>query len=82
MRKITWSEGARTDVRRVDRETAMRILTAHHRFAETGEGDVKKLTAKTGELRLRVCDYRIRFTEDPDDTLRIHSVLHRKEAYN
>jgi mRNA interferase RelE/StbE len=82
VRKITWSEGARTDVRRVDRETAMRILTALHRFAETGEGDVKKLTAKTGELRLRVGDYRIRFTEDPDDTLRIHSVLHRKEAYN
>jgi len=81
VRKIAWSEGARTDVRRADRDTAMRILTALHRFAETGEGDIKKLKGEPGDLRLRVGDYRIRFTEDSDDTLRIHSVLHRKDAY-
>ncbi len=48
----------------------MRIFTALHRFAETGEGDVKKLQGESGELRLRVGDYRVRFTEEHPDTLR------------
>jgi mRNA-degrading endonuclease RelE of RelBE toxin-antitoxin system len=59
----------------------MRILTALHRFAESGEGNVKKLQGESGELRLRVGDYRIRFTEEHPDTLRIHSVLHRRDAH-
>jgi mRNA interferase RelE/StbE len=81
VRKIVWSESARTDIRRLDRETAMRIFKALHRFAETGEGDVKRLAGKPSGLRLRVGDYRVRFTEEPDDTLHIHSVRDRKEAY-
>jgi ParE toxin of type II toxin-antitoxin system, parDE len=57
----------------------MRILTALHRFAETGEGDVKKLQGESGELRLRVGDYRVPFTEEHPDTLRIHAVFHRRQ---
>jgi mRNA interferase RelE/StbE len=81
VRKIAWSESARADIRRLDRDTAMRIFAALHRFAETGEGDIKKLKGESGELRLRVGDYRVRFTDEPDDTLHIHSVRHRSEAY-
>ncbi len=81
MRKIDWTEPARADVRRLDRDTAMRIFAALHRFAESGEGDVRKLQGQSGELRLRVGDYRVRFTQEADDSLRIHAVLHRKEAY-
>ena len=81
MKKIVWSERARADIRRLDRDTAMRIFAALLRFAETGEGDIKKLQGESGELRLRVGDYRVRFTEEPDDTLRIHFVRHRKDAY-
>ena len=81
MRKIAWSERARADIRRLDRDTAMRIFAALLRFAETGEGDIKKLQGESGELRLRVGDYRVRFTEEPNDRLHIHSVRHRKEAY-
>lgn len=81
MKKIVFTIPAQSDVRRIDRETAMRILTALHRFAETGEGDVKKLQGESGELRLRVGDYRVRFTEEHPDTLRIHSVVHRRDAY-
>ena len=81
MRKIDWSEHAQADIRRLDRDTAMRIFAALHRFAETGEGDVKKLKGESGALRLRVCDYRARFTEEPGYTLHIHSVRHRKDAY-
>jgi mRNA interferase RelE/StbE len=81
VRKIDWTEPARADVRRLDRDTAMRIFAALHRFAESGEGDVRKLQGQSGELRLRVGDYRVRFTQEADDSLQIHAVLHRKEAY-
>ena len=76
-----FTEAARTDLRRIDREQAMNILLALTRFGTTGEGDVKKLQGESGELRLRVGDYRVRFTEEHPDTLRIHAVLHRREAY-
>lgn len=81
MRKIDWTEPARTDVRRLDRDTAMRIFAALHRFAQSGEGDVRKLQGQSGELRLRIGDYRVRFTQEADDSIRIHAVLHRKDAY-
>jgi mRNA interferase RelE/StbE len=81
LKKIIFTPSACADVRRIDRDTAMRILTALDRFACTGEGDVKKLQGDTNELRLRVGDYRLRFVEDPPGTLYIHAVLHRSEAY-
>ncbi len=81
MKKIIFTVPARADLRRIDRDGAMRILTALHRFAETGEGDIKKLQGNSGELRLHVGDYRLRFTEEPRDALVIHSVRHRSEAY-
>jgi mRNA-degrading endonuclease RelE of RelBE toxin-antitoxin system len=61
-------------------QAAMRILTALHRFVESGVGDVKRLKGETEELRLRVGDYRVRFTEE-SDTLSVNRVLHRREAY-
>jgi mRNA interferase RelE/StbE len=81
VKKIVWSERARLDIRSLDRDIAMRIFAALLRFAESGEGDVKKLQGTSGELRLRVGDYRVRFTEESEDTLRIHTVRHRKDAY-
>ena len=81
MKKIVITPQARIDVRRIDRETAMRILAALDRFARTGEGDTKKLQGDSSELRLRVGDYRIRFNEEPPGTILVHSVLHRSEAY-
>ena len=40
----------------------MNILTAIHRLAETGAGRVKALQGDTDEKRLRVGDFRVRFT--------------------
>ena len=60
MKRIVWTEPAQADVRRLDKPTAMRIFAALHRFAETGEGDVKALQGRD-ELRLRVADYRLFF---------------------
>jgi len=80
-RKIEWTDAARADVRRIDRETAMRILEGLARFLFTEEGDVKLLRdSDPKEYRLRVGDYRVRFY-NLGDTLQILSVRHRREAY-
>ena len=79
MKRIVWTDPAKADVRRLDKPTAMRILYALHRFAESGEGDVKALQGRD-ELRLRIADYRLFFVKI-GDVLEIRSVLHRREAY-
>jgi mRNA interferase RelE/StbE len=81
VRRIEFTAPAREDVRRIDRETAMRILTGLHRFAETGEGDIKKMRGEPDELRLRVGDYRVRFTKEGGDVFVVQAVKHRREAY-
>ena len=75
------TDAARAEVRRIDRETAMRIPEGLARFLFTEEGDVKVLTdSDPKEYRLRAGDYRVRFY-NPGDTLQILSVRHRREAY-
>ena len=81
MKRIVFSEEAKTDIRAIPQHVAMNILTAIHRLAETGAGRVKELKGKDGEKRLRVGDYRIRFTEEHPETIRIHTVKNRKNAY-
>jgi mRNA interferase RelE/StbE len=80
VRRIIWTDSAKADVRRLDRPTAMRVFAALHRFAETGEGDVKALQGRD-ELRLRIADYRLFFVLTTADALEIRRVLHRNEAY-
>jgi mRNA interferase RelE/StbE len=58
MKRIVWTALAQGDVRSLSKPTAMQILAALHRFAETGAGDVKALQDRD-ELRLRVGDYRV-----------------------
>ena len=81
MKRIIFSDDAKADIRAIPQHIAMNILVAIHRFAETGAGRVKTLQGDTGEKRLRAGDYRVRFTEEHPDTLRIHAVKNRKDAY-
>lgn len=81
MKRIVFSEEAKADIRAIPRHIAMNILTAIHRLAESGAGKVKELKGADGEKRLRVGDYRVRYTEEHPDTLRIHTVKNRKDAY-
>lgn len=80
MKRILWTGPAKADVRSLDKPAAMRILVGLHRFAETGEGEVKKLQGRE-ELRLRIGDYRIFLASPTADSLEIRRVLHRKDAY-
>ncbi len=81
MKPILWTEAAKADIRHLDKTTAMRILSALHRFAKSGEGDVKALRGGREELRLRIGDYRLFFVHSAADAIEVRRVLHRKEAY-
>jgi mRNA-degrading endonuclease RelE of RelBE toxin-antitoxin system len=78
---IEWTDGARLDIRALDRATAMRIFDGLYHYAITGVGDVKALKGKhTGKLRLRLGDYRV-FFNSAGKILRILAVMNRGEAY-
>ena len=80
--EFVWASSARAELRRVERQTAMRILLALTRYARTGEGDVKALEGKfTGAHRLRVGDWRVRFRRGPGGTIHVLAVENRGEAY-
>lgn len=80
--EFIWSTTARAQLRRIERETAMRILVALTRYAETGEGDVKALEGKfSGAHRLRVGDWRVRLRRVPAGAIHILAVENRGEAY-
>jgi mRNA-degrading endonuclease RelE of RelBE toxin-antitoxin system len=82
LKRIRFSDEAKADIRAIPQHIAMNILTAIHRLAEHGTGNVKKLQGSDPpEFRLRVGDHRVRFTEDDADTLHIHAVKDRKDAY-
>jgi mRNA-degrading endonuclease RelE of RelBE toxin-antitoxin system len=82
LKRIRFSDEAKADIRAIPQHIAMNILTAIHRLAEHGTGNVKKPQGSDPpEFRLRVGDHRVRFTEDDADTLHIHAVKDRKDAY-
>ena len=81
MKVFRWRPAARADLRRIDQETAMRILHALTRYGDTGEGDVKMLTDGVGLYRLRVGKWRVFFDLDEPGAVRIHRIDNRGQAY-
>ena len=82
--QVEIAPSARRDIRRLDRQVQVRILVALDGLrAEPAQGDVRRLTAiNPPEWRLRVGDWRIRFTCDPDTrTVSVLRVLPRGRAY-
>jgi mRNA-degrading endonuclease RelE of RelBE toxin-antitoxin system len=56
-------------------------LAAIHRYAATGVGRVKPLRGEfEGLLRLRVGNHRV-FFDETEDTITVHRVRDRREAY-
>ena len=43
MKRVVFSDQANADIRAIPQQTAMQILTAIHRLAETGAGRIKTL---------------------------------------
>jgi mRNA interferase RelE/StbE len=81
VKRIVWTAPARADVHGLDKHTAMHVLSALHRFAESGTGDVRALQGDAEELRLRIGDYRLFFVLTSDDVIEVRRVRHRREAY-
>jgi mRNA-degrading endonuclease RelE of RelBE toxin-antitoxin system len=79
-KKIRWTEQAKSDLA-IDQSMALRILHALARLLAAGEGDVKRLQdIEPSEFRLRVDDYRVRFS-DLGDSILILTIKHRREVY-
>jgi mRNA interferase RelE/StbE len=79
--KFEWAESARSELRRIERVAAMRILEALTSYAATGEGDVKALTGDwRGYYRLRIGQYRVIFRLGPE-SISIVRVRHRADVY-
>jgi mRNA-degrading endonuclease RelE of RelBE toxin-antitoxin system len=79
---VRWSESAEKDLRRLDSTNQRRVLHVVLRFAETREGEVKRLQGPLGaEFRLRSGNLRIRFLIQPDGAIVILRVLPRDKAY-
>jgi mRNA-degrading endonuclease RelE of RelBE toxin-antitoxin system len=78
---IVWSEEARADLRRIDRQTAVDILHCADRYLFTRNGDVKKLKPPQTGFRLRCGDYRLFFALRNETAIEVTGVRHRREAY-
>lgn len=78
---VIWSLEARTDLRAIDRETAMPILYCLDRYLASRSGDVKKLKLPRTGFRLRCGDYRVFFEPSGENAIHITGVRNRREAY-
>jgi mRNA-degrading endonuclease RelE of RelBE toxin-antitoxin system len=81
VKKFRFEPNVPGEFRAIDKQTAMQILAALHRYAETGEGNVKRLSSEfQGLLRLRIGNHRVLFDETAD-VITLHRVRDRKDAY-
>ena len=81
MKRIRFEPSVPAEIRAIEQQAALQILTNLHRYAETGVGNVKPLSGEfEGLLRLRVGNHRVLFGETAD-TITVHRVLNRKDAY-
>jgi mRNA interferase RelE/StbE len=80
VKRIVWTDPAKSDIRNLSKPVAMHIFSGLLRFAQSGVGDVKALRGGE-ELRLRIGDYRLFFVCPDSDTIEIRRVRHRGEAY-
>jgi len=82
VKKIRFLPSVPAEIRAIPQPMALDILKALHRYIETGIGRVMPLSGEfEGLLRLRVGNYRVLFDET-SDSVTIHRVRNRKNAYN
>ena len=63
MKNLVFADQAKADLDRMDRAIRLRVTAAIQRMAETGAGNIKKLQGiYPPEYRLRVGDFRVRFS--------------------
>ncbi len=81
-RFVLLTDRAEADLKALDRPTRIRIAAAIQRLTVGAPGDIKKLQGvDPPEYRLRVGDFRIRFSYLDPHTIRINRIQNRKDAY-
>ena len=71
MKTIVLSLAAARDLDALPREAREQVEIGLHRYAMTGQGDVKALQGRSG-YRLRIGSYRVIFDEDATTILAIY----------
>lgn len=81
--KVELTRPAQRDLRRLDPQIERRVRAALRRLeADPRAGDVRKLSGSSDQWRLRVGDWRVRFTRDESRKLiSVLRVLPRGRAY-
>lgn len=80
MKTIHYTSAVIKQRRKLTSDVRKRIDEKLARYAETGEGDVIRLTGRDGS-RLRVGDWRVIFDEDAE-TISVFAIGHRREIYD
>jgi mRNA interferase RelE/StbE len=82
LKRLVFSSQAQTDLDALDRPLRLRIAAALQHLVQTNTGNIKKLQGvDPPEYRLRVGDFRVRFSYRPPGTIRVNRILNRKDAY-
>ena len=82
MKQLILTDRAKTDLAALDGGTRLRLAAIIQRLVLTNAGHTKKLQGiDPPQFRLRVGDWRIRFSRPDADTVRINRVQNRKDAY-
>lgn len=81
--EITYAQSALKALRKLDRETARRILTATDALAsDPRPPGCKQLRGGSGEMRIRVGDYRVIYdVNDGEVVILVLAIGHRREIY-
>ena len=80
MKQIVFTPAATRQWIKLSGDVRRRIDRRLVRFAESGQGDVKKLKGRAGS-RLRIGDWRVVMDETPDAII-VVAVGHRREIYD
>ncbi len=80
MKDVVFSPSALKQWTKLSAEIRARIDKRLMAFAETGNGDVKRLKGREG-CRLRVGDWRVIFDETADSIV-VAAVGHRRDVYD
>lgn len=82
MKKLVFASRARLDLDGLDKSSRLRVLASLQRLVENDSGNVKKLHGiDPPEFRLRVGEWRVRFSYPDPETVRVNRILNRKDAY-
>ena len=78
---LEWTNRAIKDMERLPSRDRDYVIRGLDRLAETRQGDIRQLHGPTTEWRLRVGDWRVRFSLLSSGNILILRVQNRREAY-